>query len=474
MVKDTTYYDLLEVEVTATDAQLKKAYRKMAIKWHPDKNANDPKAGEHFQMVGEAYGVLKDPEQRKLYDEVGVEGMKEQANPETQVDPAEMFAQIFGGELFELWIGELSMFKDMLKTADIMEEEEEKEGAANAGANAGADAGAGAGAAGAAGANAGAAGKANASEADKVADQVTDLHVSQPGELAALKTLGPALTSEEINKKKKQKVLREQREKMMQLHEEMRQEKLKRVADLLKTLLGRLDKYREAQHAGPEAVNLYTQKLDTELQEMKEELFGLQLLHLIGQIYTNQAHAAINLAKTFGVLKIYLSVKGKTTTVRNGFSILKTALNAQTALEEMTREQEAIALAEEAGVELSDEVRYRQAEMERTIMGKFLATAWALSKYEVTDVLTKVADTLVKDKEVPKKERLARAEALLWLGKHLLKVQRTAQEEEEARIFEEMVADATAKKLKKLKKRNINPEELNMFMEAEEEKDRAG
>ncbi|CAN3366476.1 dnaJ-like protein 1 [Diutina catenulata] len=468
MVKDTTYYDLLEVEVTATDAQLKKAYRKMAIKWHPDKNANDPKAGEHFQMVGEAYGVLKDPEQRKLYDEVGVEGMKEQANPETQVDPAEMFAQIFGGESFESWIGELSMFKDMSKTADIMEEEEEKEGAANAGANAGADAGAGA------GANAGAAGKASASEADKVADQVSDLHVSHPAESAASKTSGPALTSEEINKKKKQKVSREQREKMMQLHEEMRQEKLKRVAALSKTLLGRLDKYREAQHAGPEAVNLYTQKLDTELQEMKEESFGLQLLHLIGQIYTNQAHAAINSAKTFGVSKIYSSVKGKTTTVRNGFSILKTALNAQTALEEMTREQEAIALAEEAGVELSDEVRYRQAEMERTIMGKFLATAWASSKYEVTDVLTKVADTLVKDKEVPKKERLARAEALLWLGKHLSKVQRTAQEEEEARIFEEMVADATAKKSKKSKKRNINPEELNMFMEAEEEKERAG
>ncbi|CAN3481867.1 dnaJ-like protein 1 [Diutina catenulata] len=470
MVKDTTYYDLLEVEATATDAQLKKAYRKMAIKWHPDKNANDPKAGEHFQMVGEAYGVLKDPEQRKLYDEVGVEGMKEQANPETQVDPAEMFAQIFGGESFESWIGELSMFKDMSKTADIMEEEEEKEGAANAGANAGADAGA----AGAAGANAGAAGTASTSEADKVADQVSDLHVSHPAESAASKTSGPALTSEEINKKKKQKVSREQREKMMQLHEEMRQEKLKRVAALSKTLLGRLDKYREAQHAGPEAVNLYTQKLDTELQEMKEESFGLQLLHLIGQIYTNQAHAAINSAKTFGVSKIYSSVKGKTTTVRNGFSILKTALNAQTALEEMTREQEAIALAEEAGVELSDEVRYRQAEMERTIMGKFLATAWASSKYEVTDVLTKVADTLVKDKEVPKKERLARAEALLWLGKHLSKVQRTAQEEEEARIFEEMVADATAKKSKKSKKRNINPEELNMFMEAEEEKERAG
>lgn len=51
MVVDTTYYDLLEIQVTATDLEIKKAYRKMAIRHHPDKNPDDEHAHERFQAV---------------------------------------------------------------------------------------------------------------------------------------------------------------------------------------------------------------------------------------------------------------------------------------------------------------------------------------------------------------------------------------------------------------------------------------
>lgn len=100
MVKDTAYYDLLGVTPQATDIEIKKAYRKQAIKLHPDKNPDDPDAGAKFQAVGEAYQVLSEPNLRKAYDEFGKEGAKPDSGFE---DPGEMFAEIFGGAAFKDW-----------------------------------------------------------------------------------------------------------------------------------------------------------------------------------------------------------------------------------------------------------------------------------------------------------------------------------------------------------------------------------
>ncbi|NBV31402.1 MAG: J domain-containing protein, partial [Bacteroidetes bacterium] len=65
------YYQILGVPRSADAKEIKKRYRTLAAKYHPDKNPDDPKAEAKFKEVGEAYEVLKDPEKRKLYDQVG-------------------------------------------------------------------------------------------------------------------------------------------------------------------------------------------------------------------------------------------------------------------------------------------------------------------------------------------------------------------------------------------------------------------
>src|SRR5437870_7534140 len=65
------YYQVLGVERNATGEEVKRAYRKLAVKFHPDKNPDDPHAEEKFKELGEAYDVLIDPDKRAAYDRFG-------------------------------------------------------------------------------------------------------------------------------------------------------------------------------------------------------------------------------------------------------------------------------------------------------------------------------------------------------------------------------------------------------------------
>lgn len=103
MAEKRDYYEVLEVSKTATPEEIKKAYRKKAIQYHPDKNPGNKEAEEKFKEAAEAYEVLSDPQKRQRYDQFGHAGMGGAAGFSGQgmnmEDIFSMFGDVFGGHM---------------------------------------------------------------------------------------------------------------------------------------------------------------------------------------------------------------------------------------------------------------------------------------------------------------------------------------------------------------------------------------
>ena len=100
------YYEVLGVNRDASEEEIKKAYRKLAMKWHPDRNPDNPNAVEHFKEAKEAYEILSDVQKRSAYDKFGHAGVDPQAGMGAGAGPgfggfgdifSDIFGEIFGG-----------------------------------------------------------------------------------------------------------------------------------------------------------------------------------------------------------------------------------------------------------------------------------------------------------------------------------------------------------------------------------------
>src|SRR5271154_5467649 len=107
------YYEVLEVTRTASSEEIKKSYRRLAVKFHPDKNPGDPNAEERFKELGEAYDVLMDDQKRAAYDRFGHAAFAQGTGPSAGQgfhDPFDIFREVFGqggggGGIFEQFFG---------------------------------------------------------------------------------------------------------------------------------------------------------------------------------------------------------------------------------------------------------------------------------------------------------------------------------------------------------------------------------
>ncbi|KWU41080.1 DnaJ-domain-containing protein [Rhodotorula sp. JG-1b] len=445
-VKDPSYYRLLGVLAAASDAELKKAYRKQSLRWHPDAQAK-------FQEISEAYTILSDSNSRAVYDKHGKQSaMGEAGGEDVMPDPGQLFSQMFGGKAFEDWIGEISLGKEVSKAFVTLHSEAHVEPtptpAAAAAAPGVSPTGTAASATSAPAASAsaplGAESGATASAASSTHGSTSHTHGHAHGHETGTPKSHLAGKPPKLSAEQKQKVYEEEKKSW--------EEKRQRIETLAQKLRDRVRPFVEASKPGdkddPETKR-FAERMRDEARDLAMESFGVELCHLLGEVYMAKATTYIRLhrkpsANLLGLPGWWSRVKEKGTTLKEGWSFLSTGLDVQRAMVDMEKRQERGDLGEE-------EMR----QLEQELSGTLLLVAWKGSKFELGAVLRQVVD-LALSKESPSVTDamlMNRAKAILFIGA-ILKAVQPEEGDDERRELERLVAEANARRKEKKHKKD--------------------
>lgn len=423
---ETEYYDLLDVPVDVNDTDLKKAYRKQAMKYHPDKNSSLD-AEEKFKDISKAYQVLSDANLRAVYDKNG-KTMVDKESTELD-DAAGFFANVFGGERFRDYIGEISLMKEMTSVAQTVMTDEER---------------------------------AELEKEGSVLPQAAvshEPHVPAPGpSIHGPSTAGPADISSKRQSivlgsptpshsgkegkekdKKRNRLTPEQKKKLQDLDEERKRSMDERVKTLTAKLIERLRPFVDAKAPGdkedPET-KAFESRMRLEADDLKLESFGVELLHAIGTVYMMKATSFMKSKKFLGIAGFWSRMKEKGSVAKDAWGVIGSAFSVQSLMSEMDRLQKK--------GELDEDVLRA---LEEDVTGKIMLASWRGTRFEVVQVLREVVDNVLKDKEASDQVLFHRAKGLMIMG-HIFKSTVPDESDEVRRELERMVAEAAEGKSK--------------------------
>ncbi|PVU94859.1 hypothetical protein BB560_005906, partial [Smittium megazygosporum] len=292
---ETEYYEWLNVSPTATQAQIKKNYYILALKYHPDKNP-ELEAEAMFKQISQAYQVLGDPVKRHDYN---IHGSK--AEEGDVMDATNFFNMMFGGGRFTDMIGELNIIKDF---NTVIEESQNEQEAAE--------------------------------------------HKENPNALPSDKK-----KLEKDEKRAERKKKRESQRARMEENAAINKERVQRLSE---TLISKIDIF--VQNDNPdetEAAEAFRQQMVIQADDLKREPFGVELLHAIGHIYHFRANKYLEKAEFMGAFRgMYISFKETGEIIGGTYTMIKAAMELNRTYQQLA-EAEKRGISDEERAKLQDE-----------------------------------------------------------------------------------------------------------------------